>query len=305
MIVLKDLIVMNIFIFVLIAYFQEANMISFMTIVFTAAYIYTEYFRVKKVLKIKDEECKNLKEELVSQKKYFTETLGHELKVPIIAQLRGLELLYHETIGYISGEQKELILQIKQSCKYVLDMITTILNTYKLEDEESNILYEKCNISDLLTECFEETATSAKEKNISFVYISPNNNTVFEAGRAEIKTVILRLLSNAVAYSFDNERVSVSISSDKEMLKLTVNCNGIALSEHECRTMFNSVHNCGSKYTTIGQSINMYLCKKIIDIHKGRIFAYTDGKNLNTFAFVIPRTRNAFLKKTEESYANV
>ena len=66
----------------------------------------------------------NLKNnEIEKQKEYFIETLVHDLKVPTLAQYRGLELLENEVVGNLSEEQKELVSQIKYSCKYILDMI--------------------------------------------------------------------------------------------------------------------------------------------------------------------------------------
>ena len=288
----KDLIVLNIFVLTLVAYVLTSNSVLLTAACLIAVYIYIETTKIKRTLDFKEAEIENLKKRMTLQREYFTETLVHDLKVPTIAQLRGLELLQHETIGTVSCEQKELIVQIKQSCKYVLDMITTVINTYKLEGGDDNIVYEEFNISNLLTECFDEISYIAKDKNLTFACVSPQNNILLEAGRAEIKKVMLTLLSNAATYSDENERIPVNITADNDLLKFAVSCKGIALTKEECREMFNFVRNNESRFSIIGQGIEMYLSKKIIDIHNGQIFVNTDGENSNTFTFIIPRYKS-------------
>lgn len=63
---------------------------------------------------------------------------------------------------------------------------------------------------------------------------------------------------------------------------------GIILSERECMTMFDKTIDSAPKYSTIGHGIALYLCKKIIESHKGKIYASTDGIETNRFTFTIP-----------------
>lgn len=230
--------------------------------------------------------------EMQRQKEYFIETLIHDLKNPTLAQLRGLELLQNEALGAITLEQKELIEQIGGSCKYILNMISMVLNTYRLENGKSCLVYEKFNISELLTECFDEISYLTKEKALTFIYDASEAGIDLDADRGAIKTVIINLLSNAIIYSGKNEQIDVKITSDNNQLKFKIISKGITLSDRECSTMFD--RSCGDtpKYSTIGNGISLYLCKKIVDVHNGQIYAYTDGEKTNTFTFIIPQYRN-------------
>lgn len=68
--------------------------------------------------------------ELEERKNTFIATLTHDLKTPTIAQIRALDLLLGEAFGSLVDEQKEMLEQIKSSCKYMYDLIFTILDTY-------------------------------------------------------------------------------------------------------------------------------------------------------------------------------
>lgn len=226
--------------------------------------------------------------EIERQKEYFIETLIHDLKIPTLAQLRGLELMQNGTVGKINDDQKELLNQIVSSCKYILDMISMVLKTYRFENGQKHFVFEYFSLTELLLECFEEVSHIAKEKNVEFTYTHNGENTILEADRADIKVVILNLLSNAVMYSNRNEKIVVSIELSDDYLQTIIASTGITLSERECQTMFNKTTGETPKYTTVGHGIGLYLCKKIIESHNGRICASTDGKAHNKFIFTLP-----------------
>ena len=137
---------------------------------------------------------------------------------------------------------------------------------------------------------FEEISPVAQEKEVEFVYKDNGLNTIIEADRVDMKTVVLNLLSNAVMYSNHNEQVTVNIEVSTNHIQVEITSRGITLSERECSTMFNKTTGEVPKYTTIGHGIGLYLCKKIVESHYGRISASTDGKICNKFLFTIPLT---------------
>ena len=233
--------------------------------------------------------------EIERQKEYFIETLIHDLKIPTLAQLRGLELLENGAMGSINDEQKELICNITDSCKYILTMISMVLNTYRFESKQNPLYYEKFDLADTVIQCFKETSKEAKKKDISFVYQATEDNSFLEADKEEIKKVIINLLNNAIVYSSRGEKIVVTIECENNNLKLSVTSRGISLSNKECLNLFERTSEKNPKFTTVGHGISLYLCKKIIDVHNGKIYASTDGNLVNTFTFVVPQFRQNIL----------
>lgn len=227
--------------------------------------------------------------EIERQKEYFIETLIHDLKNPTIAQLRGLELIKNGILGSINSEQNELLHQIENSCRYILEMISMVLKTYRLENGQKHLIYENINISDLILEVFEEMKHNAKEKNIILMLDMHNiENLTAEADREDLKTVLINLISNAILYSDKFERIIVSVKKIDNFAHFEIINKGIILSERDCQTMFNKTIDSSPKYSTIGHGITLYLCKKIIESHKGEIYASTDGIDTNKFTFKLP-----------------
>ena len=233
------------------------------------------------------------KKEVEDQRKFFIEVLTHDLKTPILAQLRGLELLYDEKFGEFNNEdQKEILFQIKESCHYVLEMISKILRIYKLEKGQAPILHENISLEDILLQSFSTVDPYAKEKGVEFVYLATGINTELEAEKRDIKMVIENLLMNAILYSKYGEKIFVKFEKTSRYLKFEIITKGNVLSERDCKRMFNISCVNVPNYSIIGQDISLYLCKIIADCHRGKVYAESDGEMYNKFTLELPLVKS-------------
>lgn len=277
---MKDLISTIVFLICLTNIYKSADILSLYIAGIILIVFFTKYLNTKKVL---NEYNLFFKNSLKKQKDEFIDILNHDIKVPALAQLRGLEVLKNGIMGEINNEQKELIEQIESSCKYTLDMISMVVNTHEIENNSGKLNYENFNITDLLFTCFNELSANAKEKNLTFSYRSDTREHYIEADRTEIKKVILNLLLNAINYSNFGENILVNISSAGNSLEFTVSGMGL-LNMADGQSVDGEKR---KKYSTIGYSIGMYLCKRIIEFHNGKF--YRTKKLNNSLSFVIPR----------------
>ena len=127
--IIKDLIHISIYMLALltlvITNMSTSALICFLLV---SSIYWFQYIELKKVLKKEKTNTDILKEKFLNQQEAFTEILRHDLKVPIIAQLRGLELLNKEIAGTINSTQKDIIVHLEQSCNYILEMIVMLKN---------------------------------------------------------------------------------------------------------------------------------------------------------------------------------
>lgn len=273
---MKDLIFLIVFLFLIRFYVENGSIAPFcLSMVLLIVYV-IKYMRQKYAL---ENFSKINKQLLNKQKDFFMNILIHDFKVPIIAQMRGLELLRNGIMGNVNEEQKEILTQIDGSCKYVLDMISMFSNAYMFDNNKYKLVYEKFNMSELIISCLEELSPQAKEKNLTIAFSSSEKETSINADKNEIRKVILNLLSNAINYSNNKDQININLDVDNNNLNFTVSGMGMVYGKNNNPDEEN-------RYTTIGHTLGMYLSKKIIETHKGKIFM--SGKNLNGFKFTLP-----------------
>jgi light-regulated signal transduction histidine kinase (bacteriophytochrome) len=107
----------------------------------------------------------------------------------------------------------------------------------------------------------------------------------------EMHQVFLNLIGNAIKFHPKNTKPIVRITSEKsgDDWKFSISDNGIGISPgHFDRlfTMFQRLHSDESEFE--GKGIGLTVCKKIIEIHQGRIWAESNRDHGVTFHFTIP-----------------
>ena len=105
----------------------------------------------------------NAEKTAAEQRETYVATLTHDLKTPTIAQIKALDLLLNDHMGPLNGEQRELLTLTKDSCNFMYEMLSTLLSTYKYENGDYVLNYEKCNIISLAEEAINELDAMLKE----------------------------------------------------------------------------------------------------------------------------------------------
>ena len=225
-----------------------------------------------------------LKQRQEKMMKHFTDALIHDLRTPILAQLRAIELLQKGTMGKLNAGQTEFAAQIEESCKYALSMISMLLKTYRMEIDNKEIKKEIFSFTEVLMECFEEVLPVAKEKQVEFVFPESKYDTLIEADKADIKTVISSLLRNAIMYSDKNEKIFVTLCKNTCRLTMEIKNKSVLYTSKSSQAMLYNV----LKYAPIGENIGLYLSQKIVKNYNGTISTFCDGQNVGRFVFTLP-----------------
>ena len=223
-----------------------------------------------------------LKRENSKQKDYFIKTLSHDFRVAILAQLRGIE--YLSKTKDFDDYQTELINEIDKSCRYSLDMISMLMNSYLFEKGEQVIYYENFILQEVVSSLIELVKPFLKEKNIN-LNLAIDKLLTIRADKNLMFKLILNLLTTAISYAEANSTITLASKMNKNICEFFVAYQGKSLSEAECERMFsNQTH-----FSTVGHGIKMHLCKKIVDFHKGKICVEKFSEKLNSFTFCIPQ----------------
>ncbi|MBE7703992.1 MAG: PAS domain-containing sensor histidine kinase [Cyanobacteria bacterium SIG28] len=232
----------------------------------------------------------NIDEEkrLQIQREAFVATLGHDLKNPTIAQIRGLELLLKGDFGHLTEEQKELLEMIIDSCRYMNGMLSTLLATYR---DCSGILKLSCEnflLSDLVSECISEMLYVAKDKSITISLQTNNIDSNIFADRVQIKRVIMNLISNGIKYAYKDSTLKLLTYLENENICFEFENHSPYIPEDKQKSIFAQYVSYAGLHQEFGIGLGLYASQKIIEGHNGEIFVKSYKDNRNIFGFKIP-----------------
>lgn len=229
--------------------------------------------------------------EIETNKENFIATLTHDLKTPTCAQINTLKMLLNGAFGDLNNDQKEIIELAKRSCKYVFDLIATVLDTYRYENGKIQLNPETFDITYMISTLAKSLECMTCERNQTIIFKDKQKICEVCADRLQIKRVILNLLSNAITYGHKNSTIEISVVPVEDGIEFSVKNQSEQIPEKELANMFKRFKETKLSYfNKASTGLGLYLSKKIIDMHKGEIFAKSFPGGECIFGFKLPNS---------------
>ena len=208
--------------------------------------------------------------EIESLKEDFVATLTHDLKVPIIAESNMLDFFLSEKFGKINDTQKEALNTMKNSNKELLELVQTVLDTYRVKEGEIDLIFEKVNLTELLKDITSEMDLIAQKNNNKIVIISKNDIYV-NIDYLQFKRVLKNLINNSIVYGKPDTNIDITVKQKDGNVFIYVKDYGKGVAKEHIDKIFNKYFSASKKFRKIGTGLGLYLSKKIIDAHGGEL----------------------------------
>jgi len=226
--------------------------------------------------------------EIEQQKETFVATLTHDLKTPVRAQMRALEMLLNEKFGKINSSQKDILEETVNSNKYMFSMVDNLLATYRYENKSVNIQKHYFDVNNLIKTSYDQLKYLSDDKKQTINFDFEEESLDLYADSLEIKRVIMNLLSNAVNYTGEYGQIIVSSRLNNDTVIISFIDNGKGLSKQEMATLFNKYQSFAKKFRQVGTGLGLYLSKQIIESHGGTISVISEEASGSVFTVKLP-----------------
>lgn len=216
----------------------------------------------------------------------FIATMTHDLKVPIVAEEKVLKLLLSEALGSTSDIQKEAINNMLSNNKDMKELVTTLLDVYKLDDGVFKINKSYFDIQNIIEKEIEKIKFLANENDIKIKLNTKLSNKEVFADKTQIARVITNLLSNAINFAPQNTDITIKIFDESNKVYISITDKGGAISPENLPYIFDRYFT--KKYRKVGTGLGLYLSKEIINLHNGNIKAECIPNKKTTFTIELP-----------------
>lgn len=273
---------------------------------------YHWYFDFTRVIKNEDDQITHLHGYLfdISGRKEAEEALKHSKEVlreinltkdkffSIIAH--DLRSPFQGLLGISSILVEEDTLTLEERINYEKKLYEGIKNQYGLLDAlltwsrlQRGVIEFKPEENNLLAdteEAFGPLLSAANKKNQKFqCLISPEINAQYDKNM--IATVIRNLVSNAIKFTGENGRITITATVSNSNITVTISDSGAGLSEEDIQKLFRIDTHFSRRGTDDegGSGLGLILCKEFIDKHNGKIWAESELGKGTDFHFSIPQ----------------
>jgi signal transduction histidine kinase len=218
----------------------------------------------------------------------FISTLTHDLRTPLIAQNRVLEVLQKQPKIKEDIELGPLITGFLQNNDHLLKMVNILLETYQYEDGKIKLNTEAVSLHQLVNDSFSELASLAKSHNITLENAMPADLPMAHADFYQFKRVFLNLLGNALENIPYGRHIRVHAQPLEGVIQVKVEDNGPGIAPDILPYLFDRYYTGHSTRQKIGSGLGLFICKMIIDLHGGIIKAESEVGKGTCFTFTLP-----------------
>ncbi|WP_439341884.1 ATP-binding response regulator [Vacuolonema iberomarrocanum] len=267
--------------------------------------------RIRSLLRMK--QAMDAQRAMIRQRDDFVARLTHDLRTPLVAANRMLQLCREEIFGEMADDAKQAIADTMQNNKQLLSMVNTLLEVYRHEAGQKDLTLAKFNLCDMTSTVVKELHPLAIEKALNFVFKNEqeHNTSHFEqfqiqGDAMELRRVITNLIGNAIKFT-DKGTVEIDLQPEKDLsqlsvpeffsaqpdkhsdvgwLVLTVADTGIGIAPEDQAEIFKWFRQ--GKQRRSGSGLGLHLACRIVEMHGGFIQLSSTPNQGSTFRLYLP-----------------
>ncbi len=227
-------------------------------------------------------------ENVDKQRSEFVSNASHELKTP----LTSMKILT-ESVLYQDGVEEEIYKEFLGDINMEIDRLTHLINDLlmltKLEDTETSVSFTPNDIAELTERAVKLLYPIAEQKNITLELNAPEP-VVCECEPSSLRQAINNLVDNAIKYTPDGGRVTVSVMSARSSAYVSVTDTGEGIPEADIDNIFDRFYRVDKARSrgSGGSGLGLHIVKRIINNHSGSISVKSTPGSGSQFTVVIP-----------------
>ncbi|MBT4937126.1 HAMP domain-containing histidine kinase, partial [Candidatus Peregrinibacteria bacterium] len=272
-------------------YFKEEiealkNLQSYLEIIFMGVMYSSE---LKQQVKQKTKKLKKQFEKiqaLVRQQSDFIAVTAHEVRTPLsIAKFQLEDSLSTEKGG------KEVVRDMKTIESSISDLEKLTESLFEVQQYDLNKVFlslKHCSINTFFNEVFKKFEVLCKDKSIK---LEINNrikkNVVLELDEQKIKQVLINLFGNALKHTKKNGRIVFGIEQRSKKITISICDLGAGIPDEKKEIIFEKFQMTKSSMA-MGIGLGLYISKRIIEMHKGKIWVEDNKPKGSKFIISLP-----------------
>jgi PAS domain S-box-containing protein len=236
---------------------------------------------------------KNITEyqQLDEAKTNFIATISHELKTPISSIKMSLKLLEDERIGNINIEQKQLIGNIEDDTRRLLQITGELLDMAQVETGKLNLNFGSTHPQNIVDYAVKAIKFTADQKNVNIDVHYDDNLPEVHADLDKTTWVLINLLSNAVKYSHQKSVVNLNVKTLKgDDIEFSVQDHGQGIESKYLPRIFERYFKVpGATIEQTGTGLGLAIAKDFIEAQSGKIGVQSELGEGSRFYFTLKK----------------
>ena len=230
------------------------------------------------------------------ERRLFVSNVSHELRTPLTSVKSYLEALDE---GALSEPVAPDFIRVSlDETNRMMRMVTDLLHLSRIDNETSHLDVELINFTAFITfilNRFDKMKSQDEEKKYELVRDYPINSVWIEIDTDKMTQVIDNILNNAIKYSPDGGKITVTMKTTDDQMILSISDQGLGIPKEDLPKIFDRFYRVDKARSRAqgGTGLGLAIAKEIVKQHNGFIWAKSEYGKGSTFTIVLPYDKDA------------
>lgn len=230
------------------------------------------------------------------ERRLFVSNVSHELRTPLTSVKSYLEALDEGAL--YDPVAPDFIKVSLDETNRMMRMVTDLLHLSRIDNATSKLDVELINFTAFITfilNRFDKMRNQDEEKKYELVRDYPITSVWIEIDTDKMTQVIDNILNNAIKYSPDGGKITVSMQTTDDQMILSISDQGLGIPKQDLPRIFDRFYRVDRARSRAqgGTGLGLAIAKEIIKQHNGFIWAKSEYGKGSTFTIVLPYDKDA------------
>ena len=230
------------------------------------------------------------------ERRLFVSNVSHELRTPLTSVKSYLEALDEGAL--YDPVAPDFIKVSLDETNRMMRMVTDLLHLSRIDNATSQLDVELINFTAFITfilNRFDKMRSQDDEKKYELVRDYSINSVWIEIDTDKMTQVIDNILNNAIKYSPDGGKITVSMKTTDDQMILSIKDQGLGIPKQDLPKIFDRFYRVDRARSRAqgGTGLGLAIAKEIIKQHNGFIWAKSEYGKGSTFTIVLPYDKDA------------
>lgn len=230
--------------------------------------------------------------ELDAMRQDFSFIIAHELKTPI-SIIRGYVELLGDELKTPTENQTKFLSRINLASKQLTSLVEGVLDISRIEQNNFSVSPVAGRLEPFISQILEDLIFISEQKQVQLVYHEPQEPLpLVLMDETRIKEVFNNFLTNAIKYSKTGQTVEVTTVRVGNEVIVSVQDHGPGIPPQEIPRLFDKYYRAEASTTIHGTGIGLFLARKIVEGHGGKVGVKSQLGKGSIFYFSLPIYRS-------------
>jgi len=243
------------------------------------------------------------------QRADFISTAAHEMRTPVAAIEGYLALALNEKVSTIDARARSFLEKAHSSTQHLGKLFQDLLTSSKAEDGRLSNHPSVVEMGTFMQQLTDDLKFTAEKKGLFAEFIVGAAESTIDATTKDaaaqhmvkplyyvnvdpdrMREVVTNLFDNAVKYT-EQGKISIGLTGDTDVVQIYVRDTGPGIPADDIPHLFQKFYRVDNSATrTIGGTgLGLFICRKIVELYKGRIWVESEQNKGSTFFINLPR----------------